>query len=80
MFSAAILAAKLDLQTLYANGTYTIYLLGAIPTIRPKKYVSKIIKNGVMTVLMFAAAILAAILNTLISQGCHSGVSRIMNK
>ena len=67
MFLAAILAAILDLQTLYANGTYPIYSLRAIPTIRPKKYVSKLINNGVMAVFMFAAAILAAILNILIS-------------
>ena len=42
---------------------------GAFPrtTIRPKKYVPKWIKNGVMAVFMFAGAILAAILNISIS-------------
>ena len=64
---AAILAAILDLQTLYANGTYLIHSIVASATIRPKKYVLKWITNGVMAVFMFAAAILAAILNISIS-------------
>ena len=74
MFSVAILAAILDLQTLYAYGTYPIYFLCLRPIIRPKKYVSMLINNGVFAVLMFAAAILAAILNILISPmvpECH---------
>ena len=52
------LAAILDLQRFYANGTYPVYSLCAGPTIRPKKYVSNLINNGVMAVFMFAPAIL----------------------
>ena len=35
---ATILAAILDLQTLYANGTYHIHSFVASATIQPKKY------------------------------------------
>ena len=63
MFSVAMLTAILDFRTLYGNGTYHIHSLCARPTIRPNKYVSKLINYGVMAVFMFAAATLAAILN-----------------
>ena len=66
MFSVAMFAAILGLQTVYANRTYPIYFLCAIPTIRPKKYVSALINNGVMAVFMLAAAILTAIVNIFI--------------
>ena len=66
MFSVAMLAAILGLQTVYANRTYPIYFLCARPTIRPKKYVSTLINNGVMAVFMFAAAILTDIVNIFI--------------
>ena len=66
MFSVAMLAAIFGSQTVYANRTYPIYLLCAGPTIRPKKYVSTLINNGVMAVFMFAAAILTDIVNIFI--------------
>ena len=69
----------------FANIACKLYisdlLIVATPKIRPKKYVPKWINHGVMAVFMFAAAILAAILNISISpRGPEWDMRRIMNK
>ena len=69
----------------FANIACKLYisdiLIVATPKIRPKTYVPKWITNGVMAVFMFAAAILAAILNISISpRGPEWGMRWIMNK